>query len=197
MLDFGGVIAEEGFTRGLKGLAQEYGRDPAGLWQTGLDAVWDSGYVTGKGSEADFWSLFKARTGLAGDENRWRENILSSFLVRPWMLDLTDRLRGLGLTVAILSDQTDWLDLLDARQGFARHFDRVFNSFSHGLTKKDPAFFRLALTGLGAAPGATLFVDDNAGNVERARSLGITAIVYETREGFEGDLRTLCPAALP
>jgi putative hydrolase of the HAD superfamily len=196
LLDFGGVLAEEGFAKGLKALARAHGRDEAVIWRAGLQAVWDSGYVLGRAAEAEFWTLFKERTGIEGDEAGWREDILSRFEVRPWMRALVDRLRTLGVITAILSDQTDWLELLDSRQGFFKHFDKVFNSFDHGLTKQQPDFFHLALSELGVAPNRVLFVDDNAGNVERARALGMAAVLFQDREGFERELDRLCPAAL-
>ena len=194
LLDFGGVIAEEGFAVGIKSLAASLGADPHVLWQAGLSAVWDSGYVHGRGSEADFWALFKERTGVTGDEQAWREAILDGFVVRPWVLALVDRLRGLGVAVAILSDQTDWLERLDRRQRFTGHFDAVFNSYHHGMSKLEDAFFHLALRELAADPAATLFVDDNPVNVERAKALGMHAVLYETRQGLEQALQTLCPA---
>lgn len=196
LLDFGGVIADEGFALGLRAMARRAGRDEALLWRAGLEAVWDSGYVTGRAPEAAFWALFKERTGLAGDESRWREDILERFRVRPRMIELAGRFRSGGRTAAILSDQTDWLDRLDARQGFYRHFDRVFNSYRHGMTKQEPGYFRLALDELGAVPGRTLFVDDNPGNVERARALGLGAILYEDQPGFERELAAFCPELL-
>lgn len=194
LLDFGGVIAEEGFAGGIKALAASLGQDPHALWQAGLQAVWDSGYVLGKGCEADFWALFKSRTGVDGDTAAWREIILKGFTVRPWMLSLADRLRGLGVTVAILSDQTDWLELLDRREAFSTHFDAVFNSYHYGMSKLEDAFFRLALAKLDADPARTLFVDDNPVNVARAKALGLHALLYETRQGLENALETLCPA---
>ena len=196
LLDFGGVVAEEGFAAGVRAIARAAGRDQDEIWQAGLEAVWDSGYVYGRGRESDFWKLFKARTGIEGDENRWREDILSLFVVRPWMREFADRLRELGVVTAILSDQTDWLGLLDERQGFFRHFDKVFNSFDHAMTKQEPAFFTLALRELRVDPGRTLFVDDNPGNVERARALGMLAVLYRDREGFYSEMMQLCPTAL-
>ncbi|GFK92621.1 Alpha-D-glucose 1-phosphate phosphatase YihX [Fundidesulfovibrio magnetotacticus] len=196
LLDYGGVVAEEGFALGLRALARELERDEAHLWREGLRAVWDSGYVTGRAGEADFWRLFKERSGLDGDEARWREDILSRFVVRPRMLELADRFRAQGRTAAVLSDQTDWLERLDAAQGFSRHFDAVFNSWRHGMTKQEPAYFLLALERLGAEPGRTLFVDDNPGNVERARALGMGAILYVDQPGFERELAAYCPGLL-
>jgi len=196
LLDFGGVIAEEGFALGVKDLAERHGLEPDALWHTGLSAVWDSGYVFGRADETAFWTLFKDRTGLEGDSAIWREDILSRFVIRPWMLELVERLRGLGLRTAILSDQTDWLARLNERHGFFKYFDKVYNSFNHAMSKREPAFFQLALEDLGARPERTLFVDDNSGNVVRARALGLRAILYETRSGFERELGDICPQAL-
>jgi FMN phosphatase YigB (HAD superfamily) len=196
LLDFGGVIAEEGFADGIRSLAKQYGQEPDVLWRAGLQAVWDSGYVFGKADEAAFWALFRQRTGLEGDSAQWRETILSGFVVRPWMLDIASRLRSMGVRTAILSDQTDWLALLDARHGFSRYFEKVYNSFNYGMSKQEPAFFLMALEDLGVAPQRTLFVDDNQGNVSRARALGLQAILYETRPGFEQELSRICPEAL-
>ena len=196
LLDFGGVIAEEGFAGGVKALAARHGHEPHALWQAGLKAVWDSGYVFGRADEAAFWALFKERTGIEGDSGIWREEILSRFVLRPWMLELADRLHGLGVRTAILSDQTDWLSLMDERHGFFKHFDKVYNSYNYAMSKLEPRFFLMALEDLGVRPERALFVDDNAGNVARARELGLTAILYEDRAGFEREFRAVCPEAL-
>jgi len=194
--DFGGVVAEEGFKEGLKALAREAGRDQVDVWQTGLKTVWDGGYVLGRADEAAFWTLFKERTGLSGDENHWRELIFSLFSVRPWMRDLADRMKSLGAATAILSDQTDWLPRLDESQRFYRHFDTVFNSYDHGLSKLEPEFFQLAMRTMRVGPDKSLFLDDNAGNVERARGLGMSAILYEDQNGFLEQLARLWPQAV-
>jgi putative hydrolase of the HAD superfamily len=195
ILDFGGVIAEEGFAQGIKAIARAHGRDEQEVWKAGLESVWDSGYVYGQGSEADFWRLFKERTGLVGDEEAWRDEVLSLFTVRPFMRELTQRLKTMGVVTAILSDQTDWLAVLDERQEFSKHFDMVFNSYHHGMTKREPEFFLLALRELNMEPGRVVFVDDNPGNVDRARELGMHAILYCDQGDFEERLARLCPGA--
>ena len=191
LLDFGGVIAEEGFRDGLRALAERQGLDPDAVSREGRLAVHDSGYVTGAGSESDFWALLRRRTGLAGADAELTRAILDRFIVRPWMIDLARRLRAEGLTVAILSDQTDWLERLDARQRFGEAFDRVFNSYRLGRSKREPGLFDAVVASLGLVPGQALFVDDDSGNVERARQRGLHAIRYDSRESFETQLQTV------
>ena len=100
------------------------------------------------------------------------------------MLDLVVRLRQAKIPVVILSDQTNWLSELDEKTPFFHLFDRIFNSYRTGHTKKDPEAFREVLRYLNLPPEATLFVDDRKSNVETARSLGMQAILYTDRESF-------------
>jgi putative hydrolase of the HAD superfamily len=177
LFDFGGVIAEEGFRQALVEAAREDGLDAEELLGQATDAVYESGFVVGRGTEDDFWRALRARAPLSQSFEVFRDRVLQGFVPRPAMLELVDELRGRGLTVAILSDQTHWLDELDRREGIFRHFDRVFNSYHLGKGKRDPTVFRDVVDELGCRPAEALFVDDSAGHVERARQMGLEAVV--------------------
>ncbi len=182
LFDFGGVLAEEGFRDGLRAIAKAQGLDPDEVHPIGLDTVYDSGYVLGRGSEADFWALMRQRAGIRGDDEELSREILSRFILRPLMLDAVRKLRERGIITAILSDQTGWLDRLDARLDFFREFDRVFNSYHTGKGKRDPSFFDDVVKELKIAPHEALFIDDMPGNIERARSRGLQALLFEDEE---------------
>lgn len=188
LFDFGGVLAEEGFSDGLEALGREQHLPVADIAQAGMHVVYDSGYVTGQGAEADFWKLLRERTGLRGDDAMLTKTILDGFVIRPWILELVQRLRSLGYVTGILSDQTDWLDRLDASQHFYRCFDRVYNSYRLGKGKRDPSVFGDVAADLGLPPSQILFIDDNDQNVERARSAGMHAIHYRDRKRFLDEL---------
>jgi len=189
LFDFGGVLAEEGFRNGLLALAKEQGLDVAAMPKAGMRAVYDSGFVTGRGTAADFWALLRQRTGLTGDDAVLTEKILSGFVIRPWMIDFVRQLRVQGYVTGILSDQTHWLDALDARDHFYAAFDRVYNSYYLGKGKQDPSLFADVAADLGLSPSMILFVDDDAGNVERARSAGFQAVHFVDQQGFINDLK--------
>lgn len=193
--DFGGVIAEEGFVGGLRAIGLEQGKDPGAVLQAGVDAAWETEFVLGRADEAAFWDFVRARTGIVGEDADLRRRLYDHFIIRPWMLEVVDRVRAAGVRPAILSDQAWWLDKMDEMHGFFRHFDKVFNSFHCGLSKRDEAFFKLALDEMGTEAGRTFFVDDNEGNVERADKLGMNAILYVDRPAFERELHALVPAA--
>lgn len=54
-----------------------------------------------------------------------------------------------------------------------------------GVTKPDTAAFRAALRALRAEPGAVVFVDDRAPNVQAAAALGLTAVRFERPEQID------------
>lgn len=146
----------------------------------GIDAVYESGYVTGRAKEADFWKLMRSRFHFSETDAALTGIILDLFTLRPEMIDLVRDLRGRGLTCAILSDQTDWLNRLDQRHDFYREFDRVYCSYRLGKSKREPSLFDEVVSDLAVRPGEALFVDDDPGNVERARSRGLRAVCCDT-----------------
>jgi putative hydrolase of the HAD superfamily len=194
LFDFGGVVAEEGFRNGLIALAREQGLDAAEMPRLGGDAVYDSGFVVGQGSAADFWALLRQRTGLQGEDKELTRRILDGFVVRPWMIEHVRRLGRRGIITGILSDQTHWLDELDRRDHFFGEFQRVYNSFHLGKGKRDASLFSDVAEDLCLPASAVLFIDDDAGNVRRARDAGFRAIRYTDRQSFEGMLTLVLPA---
>ncbi|WP_456405057.1 HAD family hydrolase [Thiolapillus sp.] len=197
LFDYGGVLADEGFRNGLATIARRHGLQPETLLNQATDAIYQSGYVLGAGSEKAFWKLLKERSGIEGDISDLRNEILQRFRLRPWMLDVVDELRNDGYRTGILSDQTDWLDELEARDHFFHHFDVIFNSYHLGMGKRDPEVFRRVAKELGAPPEQILFIDDAPGNIERAQSQGLKTILFVNRERFEQALKHKLSAAAP
>ncbi len=191
LFDYGGVLAEEGFTLGLEVMARENRLDPAEFFRTGAEAIYSCGYVTGKATEQAYWELLRSRTGIKGEDRALTETILSHFILRPRMLGAVRALRKQGLNPVILSDQTDWLDRLNARQPFFQEFSRVFNSFHLGKTKREPSLFTDVLATLKVEPGQALFVDDNPGHIARAAALGLKTHLFLSEELFFADLARL------
>lgn len=194
LFDFGGVLAEEGFLNGFHELATGQNLDPEKTFWDIVDIVYRCGYLVGRGDEAEFWELVRRKTGLQGANETFRRTILSGFKLRPGMFELIKKLRKTGVKVAILSDQTNWLDELEGMYDFFQHFDVVFNSYHTGFHKREPGSFLLALNTLGTAPENTLFVDDSSRNVAQARELGIRTIHFEDPEAGEAELIEYFPA---
>jgi putative hydrolase of the HAD superfamily len=183
-LDFGGVIAEEGFYNGLKAIAVQNGLEPDSFFRLAEEIIHETGYVTGKTSEHAYWDAVRERTGLRREDAYLREEILSRFIVRPEMLTHADRIRTGGRNVCILSDQTDWLDELDRRSPFFGHFDRVFNSYLMHKSKRDASVFTDVCRELALGPEEVLFVDDNINNINRAAGAGLRTVHFTDLAAF-------------
>jgi len=188
LFDFGGVLAEEGFQKGLRAIGRKAGISPEILVHAGERWVYESGYVIGRATEETFWSLVRKETGVMLRDHEMREMILSQFVIRPRVMDRVRRLRRSGRAVGILSDQTDWLEELDRRHGFYPEFDHVFNSYRMGKGKKDPSLFNEVCILLRARPEEVIFVDDRKGHLERASACGMKTIHYTTFKTFASQL---------
>lgn len=191
LFDYGGVLAEEGFREGLYAIARNQGLDPVTVHRTGMDAVYRTGYVLGRGSEADFWQTMRGWCGIKGEDEELSREILDRFVLRPAMIEAVRSLRQQGITVAILSDQTDWLERLDRRDGFMASFDRVFNSYRIGKGKRDATLFDDVVNSLGLMPGEALFVDDLPENVARAAARGVRTILFRDEASFLAELKRI------
>ena len=184
LFDFGGVLAEEGFQKGLMAIAEHNGFEPQRFFETATEIIYACGYVTGTATEGDFWELLRQQTALSGTDQALTKEILDRFILRPQMLASVKNLRKNGYFTAILSDQSDWLDRLNRQYNFFPLFDAVFNSYHLGKSKRDPSLLRDIITRINIPAPECLFVDDNPGHIERAKSLGLATHLMRSQEQF-------------
>ena len=196
LFDYGGVLAQEGFREGLRAIAEAHGYAPTAFFDSAREAIYQSGYVVGRGREEQFWTVLRQAWPLQESDAQLRAQILRRFCLRPTMLEAVRQLREAGRICAILSDQTDWLEQLDGRDHFYQYFDRVYNSYRLGMSKREPRIFDRVTAELGAAPAATLFIDDDAGHVARARERGLQALLFTDEAACLEQLARLTGVAL-
>jgi putative hydrolase of the HAD superfamily len=185
IFDFGGVLAEEGFKNGLKAIATKNGLDSEDFFQSAEQLMYETGYVTGMCHEHHFWTALREKACITDSDETLRDEILRRFIVRPGMIEEVEKMKSSGLVLAILSDQTNWLDEINAKSPFYDHFDFIFNSFTLKKSKRDPSIFRDVCAIIGLKPGEILFVDDNGENVTRALGEGLQAIHFTDTAEFE------------
>ena len=191
LFDFGGVLAEEGFREGLKAIARKSRLDPDQFFAVANELIFETGYIIGLSDESSYWDEVRHKTGIVGEDQELRDEILRRFVLRPEMIESVKRLKGSGLMVAVLSDQTNWLEEIDERTPFYRHFHHVFNSYRLKKSKRDPSVFRDVCALMGIRPQETLFVDDNSENVKRAIGEGLRGIHFTGVEEFGKVIRAL------
>jgi len=189
LFDFGGVIAEEGFWKGLRVIGTENGIDPDDLFRTVDALIYETGYLIGNTDETLFWNAVRSKTGIHGSDAELRNEILKRFVLRQDMIASVDLLRSKGLIVAMLSDQTNWLDIIDRQTDLFRHFDRIFNSFLLRKSKRDASVFKDVCAALGVQTGEALFVDDNINHIERAQGQGLKTIHFTGIDEYKRQIR--------
>lgn len=191
LFDYGGVLADEGFREGLFAIARMCDQNERHFFEKATEAVYETGYVTGRGSERLFWDVIRNNSGMSLSDEIMRHHIISRFTLRVPMLKLVKMLRSKGYKVMMLSDQTNWLKELDERDRFFESFDLIFNSYEMGKAKRDVSLFTDILSTLRLAPEEVLFVDDNAGHTERAKTVGINAITFTNVINLLMELRSM------
>jgi len=191
ILDFGGVLAEEGFREGLKAIGQKNGLNPEDFYAVASELVYQTGYVTGRADEPEFWNAVREKVGVTGDDKELRSEILKRFILRPEMLKFVEELKTSGFITAILSDQTNWLDEIDRETPFFHHFDFIFNSFNMKKGKRNPSIFQDVCSAMGLRPEELLFVDDNIENIRRALGEGLNAIHFRDIGSLQIEIKNL------
>lgn len=197
LFDFGGVLAEEGFRKGLMHVGREMGMAPEEFFRIADELIASSGYLTGESSEEAYWCALRERTGITAGDADLREEILKRFTLRPRVLEYVKRVREEGFIAGILSDQTNWLDEINERTPFYHFFDHVFNSYKMKKSKRDSSVFIDVCDNLKRKPEEVLFVDDKIANISRALSSGMKALHFKDMGCFEKGIRKYLRIIMP
>jgi putative hydrolase of the HAD superfamily len=176
--DFGGVLAEEGFREGLIAIAKRNGLDPDQFFSIARELIHQTGYVTGTCDEARYWDTLRKATGIKGSDSALRRTILARFALRDRMIRIVKKVGALGLITAVLSDQTNWLDEINHKNPFYRHFDFVFNSYVLKKSKRDISLFPGVCAIAGVKPREALLIDDDLENTKRAQAAGLRTVLF-------------------
>ena len=108
-------------------------------------------------------------------------------------LDLVARLRP-PYKISVLSNADCSLrGRLEEEMRIHHLFDDIVCSAEVGMAKPEAEIFRLAASRLGVAPEECVFVDDWDQNIEAARKIGMTGVLYRVDKG--DDLAALLAAA--
>ncbi|MBB5137648.1 putative hydrolase of the HAD superfamily [Thermocatellispora tengchongensis] len=140
----------------------------------------------------DEWvvSIAAELEGVLGDGSAERAEELGRAFTRAEVRldeEVLDLLRAAQARVPVLLVTNATLQLEDDLHalGLTHFFDDVVSSALVGVAKPERRIYEIAAERAGAAPERCLFVDDRDENVEAARALGMTGVVY----GGVADLR--------
>jgi putative hydrolase of the HAD superfamily len=222
------VILDAGFTllaprstlgEALRGVLGQYGHDITDeqvrrAWEVADRWFWDDYHrpendTWGDDAKIDaawrqYHSLMLGELGVDDPGHRLIEAILSaqyapeSWELYPDVLPAIRELRKLGMRLGIASDWGSNLLPIIHALGLATQLDFIIASGAVGLSKPDPAFFRLAATRAGVPPGEALMVGDSyRADIEGAASAGMDGILIrrpewrERREAVPAEARVI------
>lgn len=111
------------------------------------------------------WALFEE------DEAAWK---------------VVDEVRAHGVTCVLATNQQDVrVEHMRNQRGYDDRVDGAYYSSEVGHMKPSPEYFEAVLDDLGIAPDEALFIDDNAANIDTARSLGIVVVQHDPASGAD------------
>ena len=142
---------------------------------------------TGRITEGEFFARLSdqisdqrgSRVELDGFGELWFQQLEPNEALIAYMREL----RGRGYKLAICTNNVrEWEARWRAMVPVDEIFDVVVDSAFVGTRKPEPQIYRITLERLGAAPEATLFIDDTEVNCDGARQLGMTAVRFRRTE---------------
>jgi 2-haloacid dehalogenase len=108
----------------------------------------------------------------------------------PGSMELVEALAATGVPLfAITNFGAEFWAGFRPTQPVFDHFGDIVVSGVEKIAKPDPAIYALAAKRFGHAPGAMLFIDDNAANIAAARACGWQGHLFVDAAGLEIDLK--------
>ncbi len=145
------------------------------------------------------WSYEEIIAGFVANDPEIRQDLEKVFQnleglveLRPYAISWMRALQRAGYKVYCLSNmsQQSYEDC-KAVLSVAQEADGAILSYREKLVKPDPAIYRLLLDRYGLEAGETVFIDDMPENVEAARAVGLSGILFLEKSQVDGELRTL------
>ena len=191
-------------TAALRGVLTEHGHEVTDeelhrAWEAADRWFWDDYHRPTNDTWVDdaridatwrqYHALMLEELGLADLQHELIDTILAAqyaadaWELYPDVLPAVRELRAAGVRLGILSDWgSNLLQIIDG-MGLTAEFDFVIASGAVGLSKPDPAFFRLAATQAGVPPGEALMVGDSVrADIDGSRSAGMDAVLIRRPE---------------
>jgi putative hydrolase of the HAD superfamily len=180
VLDSSGVSIEE-LGKAMMALTDREGSNPLFDLETGRISV-----ASFMGRLSDQLS---AQVGTEVDLDGFGERYFGHLQPNDRLIDYMRGLRELGYKMAICTNNIrEWETLWRGMLPVDEIFEVVVDSAFVGSRKPEPRIYEITLERLGAAPEATLFIDDIEANCEGARQVGMHAIRFHSTDQAIADI---------
>jgi HAD superfamily hydrolase (TIGR01509 family) len=149
-------------------------------------------YREGKMTRDAFWGEVIRLAGANGvSASELEDNWAHSYQIDQRMLDMIARLRNeRGFQVGVMMNTDVYRHYhIEQEYQLSSKVDFIVSSFQTGVTKPDPAAYRLTLTSANrlSTPGKVIYIDDKQRNIIPCLSLGMKGYTFKSYE----DLRDM------
>jgi epoxide hydrolase-like predicted phosphatase len=186
IFDFGGVFTSSPFT-GLHQWHVEKGLDPAkglrlvfGPYDQDTDHPWhrvERGEIALEAAAEQIKAL-AAESGMDLDLREMFGALGGADGARQDVVEIALDIRRRGFRTALITNNiAEFSDGWRAMIPVEEIFEVVVDSSAIGIRKPNPRIYELTLEQLGVDAGASVFLDDAAGNIDAARAVGMHAIL--------------------
>lgn len=143
-------------------------------------------------TDEEFWLGFAKQKGVQLGNN-WSKDFKSalknSIGANPEMYALVDELKKKQIPIALLSNIDMRLSKLIREFGLYEPFDPCLLSCEIGLAKPDLGAYKTLMEKLELPAKDIVFIDDKLENIEKAKELGIDAILFESHGQLRKELQ--------
>jgi len=186
IFDFGGVFTSSPFT-GLHQWHVDKGLDPAkglrlvfGPYDQDTDHPWhrvERGEIALEAAAEQIKAL-AAESGMDLDLREMFGALGGADGARQDVVEIALDIRRRGFRTALITNNiAEFSDGWRAMIPVEEIFEVVVDSSAIGIRKPNPRIYELTLEQLGVEAGASVFLDDAAGNIDAARAVGMQAIL--------------------
>jgi len=152
----------------------------------------NSQYKLGKMSDEAYWTWAANEWELNMSAKELIGLLINGYSVSPGVENAVHSARRHGYkTLACSNNFPARVNGLQERFGFLDNFDASVFSYEIGATKPSEAIFTELVKRSGVTAEEIAFADDDAENLSGAKTVGITAFLYEDFDKFTKDLKEL------
>lgn len=188
IFDFGGVYFTYDYNKVLKDLSKELNIPKKRIAQALEVKLYD--YEKGFCNENEFWKTFLTELNKKYDVKKLHHLMIEQFKPIPGMQELIDELRK-NYKVGMLTNQTNWLDEINAKYDFYKYFDPLIVSRDEGTRKPEEKIFKILIKRVRCQPNEIVFIDDSIGYQEATEKAGINFIHYKNKNQLVKELKKL------
>jgi putative hydrolase of the HAD superfamily len=132
-------------------------------------------------SGQEIWRKMLAKYNLSGDPKKIIKEMMSQKYEHEDVLRLVRRLRESGLPVVYLTNYNrDYWEVIAARWDMKKYFSSGLVSYEIKARKPALSGFHKLMENYKVKPEETLFIDDSAGNLHKAKGYGILGHLFKS-----------------